>query len=337
MLFPEFGHPFKNTHAKDSDHLMAKRYRLLGSGFRPADAIPVFLAVCLIFCSLTLNISNLLALWESVASSEDTALRSDDPVHDVETDIEAVAFADGTASEPPQLPLSEDGETLDEWFSYNLGFSGKPLETEPATAAQIKVACIGDSITYGYGILDWTENNYPTVLQDLLGDDYHVQNFGVNGGCIQTETDHPYTNYNSYPDSKSYDADVVVFMMGSNDSKVSNWQGETAFRNALYALLADYSDARIILCTPSDCFGTELYPGEDGVIGYELQPAVIENIAEIIREVAAERGYPLVDIYALTSLNPQWFSIDGVHPNNEGAAAIANAVYEAVSTIDLEN
>lgn len=50
----------------------------------------------------------------------------------------------------------------------------------------------------------------------------------------------------------------------------------------------------------------------------------------ILRQIAQERGYPLIDINALTSQNPQWFSKDGVHPSKEGAAAIAEAVYQAV-------
>lgn len=317
---------------------MKKSYRLLASGTGQSNRIPIFLAALLVAGSVMINSSGFRAEAAQPLTTGEAELTATFPTESTPAASDtAQTWEPVTDTTPTDLPPAEDEEAMIEWFSYNLGFSGKPLETEPATATQIKVACIGDSITYGYGILDWTQNNYPTLLQDLLGDSYHVQNFGVNGGCVQTETDHPYTNYNIYPDSKSYDADVVVFMMGSNDSKVTNWQGETAFRNALYDLLTSYGNARIVLCTPAKSFGTELYPGEDGVIGYELQPAVIEMIAEIIREVAAERGYTLVDIYALTAENPQWFEIDGVHPNNEGAAAIAEAVYEAVSKIDLKN
>ena len=54
---------------------------------------------------------------------------------------------------------------------------------------QIKVACIGDSITYGHGIKNWPKNNYPAILQQLLGDGYHVQNFGVSGQEVQDNSD----------------------------------------------------------------------------------------------------------------------------------------------------
>lgn len=59
---------------------------------------------------------------------------------------------------------------------------------------------------------------------------------------------------------------------------------------------------------------------------YDIQPLIVDEIAEIIRTVATERGYTLIDIHALTAKHPEWFTKDGVHPSNEGAAAIAQAV-----------
>ena len=43
----------------------------------------------------------------------------------------------------------------------------------PATAAEkLRVACVGDSITFGHGVEDREKNCYPKVLGDLLGDKY---------------------------------------------------------------------------------------------------------------------------------------------------------------------
>ena len=219
-------------------------------------------------------------------------------------------------------------------YLYNHGLSGKMLVPEPANEGQIKVACVGDSITYGHGISDWTKNNYPVLLQNKLGEGYHVQSFGVSGRCVQDNTDQPYTALDFYTQSKDYDADIVVFMMGSNDSKPENWFGEDAFRTALCSLLDSYGDAQIILCTPPACFFMEKHTGT--TTSHDLQPAVAEEIAGIVREVAAERNYPLVDIYELTAVNQQWFETDGVHPNNDGAAAIAEQVYQTVVALNKE-
>ena len=219
-------------------------------------------------------------------------------------------------------------------YLYNNGMSGKMLEVDPPVEGQIKVACVGDSITYGHGIKDWEHNNYPVVLQSLLGEDYHVRNFGVSGRAVQDDSDQPYTALEFYNQSLEYDADIVVFMMGSNDTKPENWKGADAYREDLCAILDSYGDAQIILCTPACCFFTEKHTGP--TTSHDLQPAVAEEMAQIVREVAEERGYVLVDIYALTQQNPQWFAADGVHPNNEGAAAIADAVCEAISNLNAE-
>ena len=220
-------------------------------------------------------------------------------------------------------------------YLYNHGLSGRMLVPEPATENQIKVACVGDSITYGHGIKNWTKNNYPVLLQNKLGNSYHVQSFGVSGRCVQDNTDQPYTALEFYTQSMDYDADIVVFMMGSNDSKPENWFGREAFKSSLISLLDSYGDAQIILCTPSACFFMDKHTGT--TTSHDLQPAVAAEIAEIVREVATERNYPLVDIHALTMSHQEWFTADGVHPNNDGAAAIAEQVYNTIISLEKED
>lgn len=214
-------------------------------------------------------------------------------------------------------------------YLYNHGLSGKMPEVNPPVDGQIKVACVGDSITYGHGIRDWEHNNYPVLLQKQLGEGYHVRSFGVSGRAVQDNSDQPYTALDIYTQSKDYNADIVVFMMGSNDTKPENWHGAEAFKTSLCSLLDSYGDAQIVLCTPATCFFTEKHTGP--TTSHDLQPAVADEIAEIVREVAAERGYTLLDIHALTGENPQWFEPDGVHPDNDGAAAIADAVAQVIA------
>lgn len=213
-------------------------------------------------------------------------------------------------------------------YLYKNGMSGMAHTTEPAQG-QIKVACIGDSITYGHGTTGWPKNNYPSVLQNLLGQEYHVNNYGVSSQCVQDTADRTYTDLEHYRQSLAYGADIVVFMMGSNDTKPENWIDAAAFRADLEAILDSYGDAEIILCTISSAFFLE---GQtEGVTSHDIQPLVAEEMAQVIREVANDRGCTLVDIYALTAAHPEWFANDGVHPNNDGAAAIAQAVCEAIT------
>lgn len=103
-------------------------------------------------------------------------------------------------------------------YLYFNDLSGIVQSSTPAPG-QIKVACIGDSITYGHGIRNWPRNNYPVLLQNLLGENYHVQSFGVSGRAVQDNSDQPYRALPHYEESIAYDADIIVFMMGSNDTK----------------------------------------------------------------------------------------------------------------------
>src|SRR5579885_3646478 len=63
---------------------------------------------------------------------------------------------------------------------------------------KIRVACVGDSITYGAGIKDREHNSYPAQLQKLLGDGYEVRNFGVNGRTLLSKGDLPYVKERTY-------------------------------------------------------------------------------------------------------------------------------------------
>jgi len=214
-------------------------------------------------------------------------------------------------------------------YLYFNGMSGMSNTSEPKEG-QIKIACAGDSTTYGHGVSGWPENNYPTVLQNLLGDAYHVNNYGVSSFAVQESADRSYRTLPHYQESLAYDADYVVFMMGSNDSKPINWKSADAFKADILSLLDTYGDAEIILCTLPAAFFLE---GQiEGVTNHDIQPLIVNEIAEVTRGVAAERGYTLIDIHALTAQHPEWFEKDGVHPSNEGAAAIAREVYTVISS-----
>lgn len=217
-------------------------------------------------------------------------------------------------------------------FLFLNGLSGLHIRTK-AQEGQIKVACVGDSITYGHGVTPWHKNNYPAVLQNLLGDDYNVQNFGVSGTTAHSTGDQPYIETDIYKQSIEYNADIIIFMLGSNDSKPENWTNAETFKKEYLALLDTYiteeNSPKIYLGIPAKAFYEDGSQTE-GITTYDIQPNLVDEIAEIVKEIATERGYKYIDIYSLTAENPQWFAKDYVHPNSDGATAIANKVYENI-------
>lgn len=217
-------------------------------------------------------------------------------------------------------------------FLYQNGFSGAKVNPE-VKEKQIKVACVGDSITYGFGIKNWPKNNYPTQLQNMLGENFNVANFGVSGCCVGRKTELSFLKTKTYLDSLEYKADILILMMGSNDSIAFNWTNREKFKEEYLHLLETYvkdKDIKVYLCTVSKAY----FPKgrTTGMTNFGIQPKIIEIIVEIIKEIATERNYELIDIYEITSQNYDWFKKDKVHPNKDGALAIAEEVYRKIKT-----
>jgi len=74
-----------------------------------------------------------------------------------------------------------------------LNFAGFAQPIDPAHyQSPVKVACIGNSITYGSGIPDRARDSYPAQLGRMLGDKWIVKNFGVSGRTMLKKGDFPY-------------------------------------------------------------------------------------------------------------------------------------------------
>ena len=63
-------------------------------------------------------------------------------------------------------------------------FLGLSFTTSAKSKGPIRVACIGNSITYGYGLADREHEAYPVLLQQKLGAKYQVENFGKSGATL---------------------------------------------------------------------------------------------------------------------------------------------------------
>lgn len=116
-----------------------------------------------------------------------------------------------------------------------------------------KVACIGDSITWGFTLLNPWKQSYPSLLQNLLGDAYEVRNYGYNDASVRFDADTPYVRKGVYRKSLDWNPDIVLVMLGSNDTKKRNWNPEV-FRRDYRKLVESYqslpSNPRVVLIAP---------------------------------------------------------------------------------------
>lgn len=192
----------------------------------------------------------------------------------------------------------------------------------PAKTDAIRVAAVGDSITAEYS----RNTGYPAKLNDRLGNNYQVENFGVSNYAAQSSSDFPYETTDAYQESLAFEPNIVLIMLGTNDTKSNNWQGPEAFKEEYIALLENYlaleSVSRIILAAPPTVFLDTVFEGS-------IDPEIIGLIRNIIQGISSEYDLEFVDITKQTMNHPEWF-FDGLHPNAEGAEEIAHIFYQQI-------
>ena len=190
-----------------------------------------------------------------------------------------------------------------------------------------RVACIGDSITYGFKIKNWFCHHYPRVLQTLLGKEYYVENFGLSGSTGMKSGNRPYVNYPHYKQSKDFLPDIVVIMFGTNDASPANWQGKERFVSEYRELLLSYHDLplhpALFVMTPPPLLH-QATPEDDKM------EENIEAVRESVFALADELGCSVIDLFRETKDHLNWFQADGLHPNAEGAAEIARIVFHQI-------
>jgi lysophospholipase L1-like esterase len=193
----------------------------------------------------------------------------------------------------------------------------------PARAAQpVKVACVGDSITQGVGAQ--SGKSYPSQLQALLGDGFVVGNFGVSARTLLRKGDFPYWNEKKYRAALEMQPDVVIIMLGTNDTKPHNWKHEREFAKDCRDLAKSFLDLpskpRVFLCRPCPVPGQ----GNFGINEENVQKEIPR-----IEAVAKELGCGVIDMHAALEKHPEMLP-DRVHPNTAGAAEMAKAAAAAV-------
>lgn len=187
----------------------------------------------------------------------------------------------------------------------------------------VRVACIGNSITDGFGIDMASQRGYPAQLQQLLGNDYHVKNFGVSGRTMLNKGDLPYQNELAWRDALAFRPDIVIIKLGTNDSKPENWQYNKGFKDDLQqmidALQANKNNPRIVLCTPIPAFKPT----------WNINDSVIVNgITPIIYKVAKKNKLQVIDLHTLYANDGDKMIDDGIHPDAKGARRMAEIIAE---------
>lgn len=200
----------------------------------------------------------------------------------------------------------------------------KPVLRAADYPGTVRVACVGDSITYGAGVENREHNNYPTVLGKLLGPRFEVGNFGVSGATLLKRGDKPWWNEPAFKQLEDFAPQAIILMLGTNDSKPQNWRHGDEFAADLRAMILHFSTLptrpKIWVCLPPPAYATKWGINEETVAG---------RIIPAIRQVAAGNHVPVIDMHREMSDRPEYFP-DQIHPNAAGAAMMAMTVFTAL-------
>lgn len=192
----------------------------------------------------------------------------------------------------------------------------------------IKVACVGDSITKGFTLLNPRKYSYPSLLQSWLGDQYEVRNFGVNNASARFDSDTPYIKTKSYKKSLESGPEIILLMLGSNDTKRSNWNRgifEKDYKSIVESYLALPSPPKIYLLAPIQIHLIKGIP----LMG--LYPETMEGgVRPTIKRIADEFSLPFIDLKEL--FPDSRYAFDGVHPQKEGTRLMAEFIYNSIFT-----
>lgn len=193
---------------------------------------------------------------------------------------------------------------------------------------KIKVACIGNSVTYGYTLPNREQNAYPFQLQRMLGDKYEVGNFGKSGATLLTKGHRPYIEQEEYKKALEFAADLVVIHLGLNDTDPRDWPNyRDDFVQDYLHLIASFRkvnpNCKIWICQLSPITNRHARFRSGTRDWYGKIQKAIENIAEHsdVRLIDFENG-----LYNHPDLLP-----DALHPNVVGAGILAKTVHSALT------
>jgi len=203
---------------------------------------------------------------------------------------------------------------------FTVGVSAQTIPT--------KIACIGNSVTFGYGLAHPGIESYPAQLQQLMGSAYLVKNFGHSGATLLQKGHNPYTKTPEFGASIAFRPDIAIIHLGLNDTDPRDWPDHRLDFEADYsALISAFRKAnpevRIYICRLTPIFsGHPRFKSGTRDWYWQIQ-ALLPNIAKA-------NNTRLIDLHQPLYNRPDLFA-DNLHPDKEGAAIIDRTVYQAIT------
>ncbi len=209
----------------------------------------------------------------------------------------------------------------------------------------MRIVCMGDSITEGFGLGNDSTVTYPAQLQHILNNGSEVLNYGVTCSCV-TDTEYngqpmglPYIRQPRYQQALDAQGDKYIIMLGTNDAndgfdpetKKRIPQDDIFSKNHLFTssyrhIIRDVQNAapgaKIFLVSPIPI---------NKCIWPKHQEKYLLKIIPQIKKLAKEFDLTYIDLHKEFEAIPdehflRLYQDDGLHPNTTGAMMIASII-----------
>ncbi|WP_283591510.1 GDSL-type esterase/lipase family protein [Clostridium butanoliproducens] len=185
------------------------------------------------------------------------------------------------------------------------------------------IVCIGDSLTYGYGVS--TKSSWVELLRKKLNN-VNVINAGVNG-------DTTIGMVNRFTEDVVYNnPDIVVILGGTNDF-LTNRSIENALKNIKIMVKETIENNIIpIILAPQKTIEDLALKCWDSYCDYSKVNSLIEQFGEVLNTFCHNEGIDFINLnYIFEKIeNNRYLYTDGIHLSEEGNKLLFEAVFNII-------
>ena len=200
-----------------------------------------------------------------------------------------------------------------------------------------RIACIGNSITFGARLASPNSDSYPAVLQQMFGEkNIQVENFGISGATM-IRFGKPNV-WQELDKIKSYLPNVVIIILGTNETvrgNRHNWEHigdfEKDYTDFLLQLKSLSSHPVIFICSPPDMNLKTPGLSQQRIQDLALRRPRLWELRKRIKKIAYASNVHFIDLTSKFKNKPKLITpTDGVHPNKQGYRYLAELIFSKI-------
>jgi lysophospholipase L1-like esterase len=205
-------------------------------------------------------------------------------------------------------------------------------------AQQLRIACIGNSITFGARLDKPDIESYPAVLSEMLKANdylnYEIKNLGIGGATIlRFGTPNLWRLLDSLP---SFVPDIVLIKAGTNETVGKprlNWEHIDEFEKDYSDYIAEIRkvnpNCKIVICSPLDMVIQTEGLSPERIADLTGRRPRIWELRKSIKKIATNENTYFLDLTSPFKGKANLMTEkDGVHPNKDGYQYLGSLVYD---------